>query len=204
MNVRRRFAILIAVCLMTPAAPALAQSYPWETFIDEPTISDSVCSVINTANAELVLLQATDELVVVSGPDNLLNGAVVTVNSDVLFNGQPFGFLAFDVDGDNFRSLWWLSSTGRVIELDESSGVPIPVVSDCSPDEFERVPCDACDFWDDQSICQAPPDRPTIPIDFCGINSAASMGLLMMGLTLMRRSRRANLVLPPPIHSPHS
>ena len=172
------------LALAASATLALGQTVPWVAFQD--TQSASVCDVINTENSELVLLASTGELVAVTGPDTIISGTFVNENNQVFFNDQSVGTLVFDTDAEGFRTLWWVSLTGRVISIDGFDGTPAE--SDAFPADFENVPCDACDFWDDRSVCEI--EQPDINLDFCGLTSGATLGLTLLGLTGFRYRRK--------------
>lgn len=178
------------------AERAVAQEFPWVTFTDAP-VSESVCDVINTLNSELVLLADTEQLVIVTGPDVILDDTFVDADNNVFVENQPAGFIEFAEDDDGFRSLWWVTLTGRVVTLDGFSG--LPEESDFFPDELGDAGCDACNFWDDPSVCAGVPG-PNDPIGgglgelifevLCGGNAAATLTLTLLGLTGMRLRRR--------------
>ncbi len=113
-------------------------------------IDKATCDVINAANAEFVVLSATGEFVIVTGEDVALEGTVVDVDGLVFLDGSPAGLIAFADDG--FRTLWWTSLTGFVINVDDFTGEP--TVSKQLPGDFVDVPCDACAFWDDAALCE--------------------------------------------------
>lgn len=198
MSGRTTFRVAAACCVLTGlTTTAVGQSAPWLTLEDDPNISSSACDVINVANAELVLLDTTRQLTIVTGPDITLEDTFVDVASgEVTFENGTFGFISFQEDGDGFRTLWWVSATGRAIELDESSGFPVPQVSDQFPADFGDVPCDACDFWDDQSIClsdgasDAAGDLAAALLNFCGAAGTPTLAMTFSTLVGMRVSRR--------------
>ena len=171
------------------AAPSFAQDVPWDAFTDN--LSLSFCDVINASNAELVVLTDTAQLVIITGTDTILVDSFVDENNDVFIGDEPAGFIAYAEDGDGFRTLWWQSLTGRVVNVDGFSGVPSE--TDLFPIDFTNVPCDACDFWDDPSACAAPPDpAPPIVFNFCGLGSASAMiltGLTLFGMRFTRGRR---------------
>lgn len=180
-----------------PTGRALAQEFPWVTFTDAP-VSESVCDVINTLNSELVLLADSEQLVIVTGPDVILEDTFVDANNNVYVESQPAGFIEFAEDDDGFRSLWWVTLTGRVVTLDGFSG--LPQESEFFPDELGDAGCDACNFWDDPSVCAGVPG-PNDPIGdgglgeaifqiLCGGNMAATLSLSLLGLTGLRLRRR--------------
>ncbi len=184
---------VLLVSLGCCAAPALAQDVPWDVF--EDLEFGSVCDVVNAENVELVVLSDTGQLVMVTGPDVLLVDTFVDLDGDVFVAGGPAGFITFDLDGDGLSSLWWLSLTGNVVNVDGFTGEPTP--TNLFPFDFFDVPCDACDFWDDPAVCAVPfdpdpfePDVPRLTFNFCGLGSSTGMVLTMVGLVgtgLVRR-----------------
>lgn len=144
-----RVAFTASMLVLAAASPGVAQTFPWDVFQDP--FSDSLCDVVNAANAELVVLSATGEFVIVTGEDVALEGTVVDLDGMVFLDGFPAGLIAFADDGDGFRTLWWTSLTGFVINVDDFTGEP--TVSDQLPVDFVDVPCDACLFWDDTTLC---------------------------------------------------
>jgi len=139
--------VLLAVTVL--AATSSAQSVPWDVFLDDQ--SASACDVVNTSNAELVVLSDTGELVVVTGVDLILDGTFVDGSGFVFVGGFPVGVIGFATDGDGFRTLWWTGLDGSVVEIDPFTGAPSP--SAFSPSDFSQVPCDACELWDDPADC---------------------------------------------------
>lgn len=137
--------IVTAVLLcMIFSATTRAQNIPWVEFAD--LSSNTLCDVVNVENAELVVLRAAGELVLVSGDDIVMANTFMDAGGFVTFEGSPFGVIDFASDGDGFRTLWWMTILGAVIHVDEFTGVPS--VSDSIPGEFFDVPCDAEPFWD--------------------------------------------------------
>jgi len=188
---------------------AAGQTVPWVLF--EDFLSTSACEIINSDNSELILLNDTGQLVVVTGRDVVLQDTFVDDADNVFVNGEPAGFLTFEDDGDGLRSIWWVSLTGRVINIDGFTGDPVE--SDLFPSDFVDVPCDACDFWDDELLCAALNDPNADPIedplddpifdtpadaqnfdfvlDLCGLNSGATLGMIFLSLCGARRRRRS-------------
>ena len=171
--------------LVLAASPALAQEKPWILFLDGQ--STSRCDLVNANNAELVVLQGTGQLRIVSGTDVTLADAIVDADGFVSFEGEPAGLIGFALDGDGLRTLWWTSLVGEVAQIDGRTGVP--TFTDNFPEDFRDVPCDACDFWDDQSVCPAP----TPPIlSLCGAGVPLVTALMAVSLVGARvRKRRA-------------
>lgn len=187
-----RWTALFAAVMMAPVAPAVAQPVPWDAFAD--TQSTSVCDVINAANAELVLLTATQQLVIVSGEDVTLIDTFVDLDGFVFFEGLPTGLIDFALDDDGLRTLWWTDLLGRAVEVNGFTGVP--TISNLSPGDFANVACDACPFWDDPSVCVVPDepdvvdDAPTVTFNICGTNFPITLGMIATGLMFMGLTRR--------------
>lgn len=190
MKKKKLFPTTIGVYLgsMLLAAPAFAQEQdeivkPWVLFVDDQ--STSQCDVVNADNAELVVMQGSGVMVIVSGTDVTLSDLVVDAQGFVSFGDQPAGVLDFYVDGDGFRSLWWTSLTGEVVRVNGFTGQP--TFTEKTPEDYNDAACDACDFWDDQTVCETPP--PTISL--CGANVPLVTTLTAMGLmgTKLRRRR---------------
>ncbi len=161
----------------------------------EDTISTSRCDVINTLDSELVLLDGTFELMLVTGTDTILADTFVDEQNFVFFGDQPAGSIEFAEDSDGFRTLWWLTLNGRVVALDPFTAEPQP--SDALPIDFTNVPCDACEFidsppsdicdFDDGIILDAP-----FNIDICGlgVGSNAFLAMTFCGFLGLRSTRR--------------
>lgn len=181
----------IVVCafafLMAPAARTVqAQFIPWDTFIDDA--SDSICDVVNAGNAQLVVLNTTRQFVIVTGSDVTLVDTFVDTNGLVFFEGEPAGVIGFALDGDGFRTLWWLSLTGNVVEVDGFTGQPS--LTNQLPEDFIDVPCDACLFWDDQSVCLIDDDPTDVVVRLCGVDVPITLGVTMLALPFMSSARR--------------
>ncbi len=139
-----RYAVIGAAIVCSVAGPAYAQVVvPWIVYEDDQ--SASACAVVNTENAQLVVLADTDELVIVSGNDVIL-GDTQVVDAFVFFAGDPVGRIEFADDADGLRTLWWTDLTGHVVSVDGFTGEPSS--TDLFPDEFSDVPCDATSLWD--------------------------------------------------------
>ena len=141
-----RYALFVFTVLPTLTH---GQTAPWDVF--EDPASPSVCDVINAANAELVVLHDTGQLVLITGTDVPLVDTILDEFDQVFFEGVPAGLISFQEDGDGFRTLWWTGLTGQVVDVDPFTGEP--TATTLLPSDFFDVPCDACDFWDDQSVC---------------------------------------------------
>ena len=178
---RRPYPMLAAVAgFMAVNTSAFGQTLPWDTFIDP--LSTSVCDVVNAENAELVIWTETGQLVIISGRDVVLEDTYVTPEGDVLFLGEPVGFIAYDTDGDGFRTVWWVSLTGRVVSIDGFTGEPSE--TNMVPGDFFNVACDACEFWDDPLVCTPPDPAPTPTINVCGTDTVLPLALIFTGLTM--------------------
>jgi len=167
------------------AATASAQNKPWELFLDAQ--STSACDVVNADNAELVVLSATGQLVIVTGTDVTLEDTLVDQDGFVFFEGDPAGTIAFATDGDGLRSLWWLSLTGTVVRVNGFTGQPS--LTDSVPADFTDLPCDACEFWDDPAFCEADTEPPPT-FRLCGNDVPLPVTTAMIGLFAVRFARR--------------
>lgn len=176
-----------------PAFAGDVADQPWIVFEDFG-VSNSRCGVVNAGNIELVVLRDTLQLVIVTGRDTILTDTFVDDDNTVIFEGTPFGFLTFAEDRDGFRTLWWTTLTGSVVEIDEFSAKPR--VTDAFPDEFENVPCDACEFWDDQTVCdEIVIDTPGILFNFCGVGTGEGVASAMLVLIPFKYYRRRKLAM---------
>lgn len=187
MKANKSRAIFAAVFVLA-LSPALLRAQPippWDSFVD--SFSNSVCSLVNAGNAELVVLRSTGQLVSVGGPDVILEETFVDAQGVVFFEEEPAGLLDFATDGDGFRTLWWFTLTGTVMEIDSLTGEPLG--GDSFPDDFVDVPCDACEFWDDPAICPPPSIR------ICGTGVPLAISLSLLGLTGLRFLPRARVAI---------
>jgi hypothetical protein len=128
---------------------SFGQPVPWLVFEDD--LSASVCDAVNAENGELIVLADTQELVLVTGGDIILDGTFVDISGFgppwfVFSFNDPAGIIDFAADGDGLRTLWWLALNGSVVSLDDFTGEP--VISGLFPSDFVEVPCDASPFWD--------------------------------------------------------
>ena len=141
--------VLVVAALPESAAAGSGCTVPWVRYVDPA--SGSVCDVVNAANLELVVLEATGELVAITGTDVVYVDTFVDADGSVFFQNSPAGFVEFAEDGDGFRTLWWFAVSGDVVHVDPLTGEP--QLSGFLPGDFTDVPCDACPFWDDPSVC---------------------------------------------------
>jgi len=189
MRRRNPMTIVCLTCLALTGA-VRAQTKPWDVFDD--ALSAARCDLINAANAELVVLTVSGEVAIISGSDVILEDLFVDADGNVFYLDEPAGLIDFATDADGLRSLWWLAITGEVVSVNGFSGEP--TVTSLRPTNFSDLPCDACDFWDDQSVCIVPsepdPDQPSIIITFCGMDAGMSMAMTAFGLGFMRTRRR--------------
>lgn len=161
-----KITILILSALMIviiTSSQANAQTLPWDVFFDD--VSSSVCDLVNTDNAELVVLTLSGQLMLVTGDDIILQDTFVDLNGFVFFEGFPFGIIDFAEDGDGFRTLWWTTLLGSVIHIDEFTAVPS--VSNTIVSDFIDVPCDASPFWDGCLVNADCDDNEVCTVDVC-------------------------------------
>lgn len=171
------------------AGAALAQVKPWELYVDP--LSNSACDVVNADNAQLVVLKNSGQMVIITGTDVTLGDTLVDAQGFVFFEGDPAGTIGFAEDGDDLRSLWWVSLTGTVVRVNGFTGEPS--LTDNTPDDYDDVPCDACEFWDDPSLCEddeEPEDPPTVSVPICGRQVEVPIATAMIGIFGVRFMRR--------------
>lgn len=184
--------VWMGIGMLALATVARGQDVPWDVY--EDALSDSVCDVVNAATAELVVLSATGQLVIVGSGgadvnDVTLADTFVDLQGCVFVDNEPFGFISFQEDGDGFRTVFWTSLVGTVVDVDPFTGFPED--TDLFPEDFIDVPCDACDFWDDQSVCEViiDPTDPPIVISICGAGSTTAFVGMLAGITALRLTR---------------
>lgn len=190
----RRDRTKVAVVWLILSAPlsVSAQVVPWQVFTDG--LNGSTCDVVHASNADLVVLSTTGQLVIVSGQDITLQDTAVDAAGFVFFEGVEAGLISFQPDGNGTRTLWWTSLTGRLVSVDDFTGTP--TVSELFPSDFAGLSCDACDFWDDQTLCGDaagnPPDTPQPPltITLCGVSVPIASAMILTSLTAMSLVRR--------------
>lgn len=184
-----RFAAFVALIAATSAAAQTAAK-PWQLLLDAS--SSSACDVINAANAQLVLLTATNQLSIVTQTDVTLQDTQVDADGFVTFEGNAAGAIGFATDGDGKRTVWWMSLTGTVVNVNGFTGQPTE--TNKSPSDFSNVACDACQFWDDPTVCApAPPPEPPPPpvtVNLCGQNVQFPIGLTAASLATLSFVRR--------------
>ena len=170
--------------------------------IFEDFVSGAECGVINASNAELVALFDTGEMVIVSGADAILSDLIVTSNDEVLFQGEPSGFVEFLDDGDDLPAVFWTTLVGTMVEVDTFTGEPFD--SGLLPETRINTGCDACDLIDDSPLCDDIgggnggdggniPGDVLFPFDlFCGAGSPAMLLMAMFAAPIVRfkRARR--------------
>ncbi|MCH7527456.1 MAG: hypothetical protein IID39_08470 [Planctomycetes bacterium] len=165
----------------------------WDVFHD--ALSESSCGIVNTVSSELVVRTDTAQLMIVTLTDTILAGTFVDADNFVFFEGEPAGVIDFADDDDGFRTLWWLTLDGRVVELDPFTAEPL--VSDLTPEVFSDVPCDACAFVDDPPANVCFDDVPEVSInigpiiDLCGTGlfGSATLAMAFFGFCALRTSR---------------
>ncbi|MCH7594995.1 MAG: hypothetical protein IID35_00410 [Planctomycetes bacterium] len=151
----------IAACVLTPA-PLNAQQLPWIRYEDD--LSTSICGVVNTAYLELVV-RNNGSLEIVTDLDALLSHTFVDAEGFVFFDGLLVGVVEFAEDADGFRTLWLLTLSGTVLDIDPITGDPL--ATNFFPSDFSDVPCDACDFADGPVGCDGDLDGVDDAFDLC-------------------------------------
>lgn len=144
---RRWMGTLVGVIAVLSGS-AFAQTTPWVTFLDDET--GELCDVVNTADAEFVVLADTGELVFVSEEDFIVDGVIVDDTGVVYWGGVPSGNVDFADDAFGFRKLFWFDFDGLMIGIDPNTGDFVSTT--VLPDEIDGV-CAACERWDDPFDC---------------------------------------------------
>jgi len=136
---------------------------------------------VNAFDTELAVERGTGSLIIITGRDVTLADSFVNELGDVFIGQDQFGFISFATDAEGFRTLWWTSLTGRVIDID---GLTLEISeSDKFPDEFADVPCGVCDtdLWDVREDCDEI-DVPPVTVRICGNDVVVSMIMSVGGL----------------------
>jgi len=170
----------MVIVLSALAVPAAWGQQDWLTFVDPD--SDSVCGVINAANAELIVSSTTGQLTKVNGVDTLIANAFFDpLTTDVVVDGVQFGFVTFNTDADGNRTAWWVTSvSNNAIELDEftfdigDSGL--------LPSQFSGALCDPTPLIDVLDTDDGSSDDPTAGDDLAGSLTQALCGAGMIGM----------------------
>jgi hypothetical protein len=187
----KHLTVVVSTMLLAVApAPAQTSTKPWQLFLD--SASSSSCDVINADNAQLVLLTATSQLSIVTQTDVTLQDTQVDADGFVTFEGNPAGAIGFAADGDGNRTVWWMSLTGTVVNVNGFTGQPTE--TNKSPSDFSNVACDACQFWDDPTVCApVPPPEPSptpVTVNLCGQSVQFPIGLTATTLVALSFARR--------------
>ena len=172
--------LVVPVVLSALAAPATLAQQDWLTFTDPE--SDTVCGVINAANAELIVSPATGQLTKVNGVDTLIvNAFFDTVTTDVVIDGVQKGFVTFTTDGDGHRTAWWVTSvSNNAIELDEFTFA----IDDSGllPSQISGALCDPTPLIDGLNTDNGSDDDPAAGDDLGGALTRALCGAGTIGL----------------------
>ena len=172
--------LVMAVVLSVPAAPGAWAQQDWLVFTDPD--SDSVCGVINAANAKLIASPVTGQLTKVNGVDTLLANAFFDpAAGDVLVNGAPLGFVTFTTDAEGNRTAWWVTPVSNTaIELDEFTFA----VDDSGqfPSQIAGASCDPTPLIDGLDTGNGSGDDPTPGDDLAGTLTGALCGAGTIGL----------------------
>ena len=142
----RMIGLTAALLLFSQAATA-----QWEIF-DDASVG-SVCGVVNVTSLEFAVRSCDGALVLVTGPDEGFSNTFVTLEGDVLIDGQASGFIVYEQDADGFFTLWWFSENGFLIDFDDVTSEPFE--SDALPSDFSNVACDVSELWGGDADCDA-------------------------------------------------
>lgn len=202
--------VLIFATVMACMGPWASAQTAWDVLHDidatGAAISESACGIVNATSAatglpiRLLILADTAELMIVSRTDTILSGTFVDLDNFVSDNGAPTGVIEYVDDGDGFRTVWWVSLDGTVVEVDPFTGEAIPGTR--FPEEFTNVACDACEFVDfpPADVCDVivddGPDLGSIVapivVNLCGlgIGGPAMLAMTFCGFLGLRFTRR--------------
>ncbi len=189
------FASAMAVLLC--AGTALGQPIEEDWVVFQDSLTGSNCGVVNAANAELIVLFQSGNMVVVSGADVVLQDLVVYSDNSVSYLSEPAGYIDFAEDGDGLPAVFWLTLTGTVVQINTFTGEPTD--SGLLPSDRINTVCDACTLIDQSSLCDNTPGDGgngggtiTLP-DLCGAGAPAALvvtAALLPLVSLGRRRRR--------------
>ena len=184
------------VLLACSVSPGMAQvNDAWVVFQD--SLTGAECGVINAANAELLTLYDSGEVVVISGADVLLGDLFVNVYDEVFYQDEPAGVIAFFDDADGLPAVFWTSLTGTLMQIDTLTGAPSD--SQQYPDQITGTGCDACELVDESIFCEeqdgdeddpAPPSTLDILQGKCGDGSGDAVAAGIILLPVVARSTR--------------
>lgn len=144
-----RCAVAVALVAVLLPVQAFGLEELWTSYTDDLTGTE--CGVVNAWNAELVVLFESGNMVVVTGPDVIMEDLYVSAQSEVYYFDEPAGFLEFAEDGDGLPTLFWTTLSGTLVEIDTFTGEPSD--SGMFPEERFDTGCDGCDFVDQSSVC---------------------------------------------------
>ncbi len=191
-----------------------AQGVPWQLRLDPLTTIE--CGVINAENLELIVLESTGELVIVSEDgidveDVVVFESLVDDIGNIFLSGVQIGQVRFAEDANGTTTLWWLDLlSDRIYQYDRAADQATLGLLD--PSGIVGLGCDPCTVWDIPADCGFMDvggggtvdvgtgggntnigDVSSVTLNFCGANSAMSMSLTFAGLvgtSLVRRPRR--------------
>ena|GEM_PF-1148455 len=184
--------VTVVIWVLGASSSIRAQERPWWEFEDFE--SGIVCSLVHAANVDLVVLRSGGEMMVASPPNNVLADVVVDDNFDVFFDGSFAGSIAFAEDADGDRALFWLTITGRVVEVGDFDASPSP--SDSSPGDIKGTGCDVCARYPALAGCGPDDDDDDDTVSspltaLCGAGTGAA-AMLSLGLLLVGKGRRVS------------
>ena len=172
--------LAIAVVFSPLASPVAWAQQDWLVFTDPD--SDSVCGVINAANAKLIASPVTGQLTKINGVDTVLANAFFDpATGDVVVNGAPLGFVTFTGDADGNRTAWWVTPVSNTaIELDEFTFA----VDDSGqfPSQIAGASCDPTSLIDGLDTGDGSGDDPTASDGLGGALTQALCGIGTIGL----------------------
>ncbi|MCP4593229.1 MAG: hypothetical protein GY842_21030, partial [bacterium] len=140
--------------VVTASAASRVEGAAWWEFQDPE--SGIVCSLVHAANADLVVLQSSGQIMVASPPNTILPDITVDEYFNVYYVEEFVGSIAFAEDGNGDRALFWMTITGKLVEVGDFDVVP--AASDLSPDDVSGAGCDVCARYSSLSGCDGEGD----------------------------------------------
>ena len=147
-SVPKQLGSVILLVMALGGANAVGQTSPYRLFSDAP-YSASMCEVVNAAQVELAVLDATGELEVLSG--DLVPLGFVDNTGYVTIGFVPTGRIMFADDAQGLPALFWLSANGTIYDWDER--FQIARETQLYPSNRSGTACDVCEVITDPAIC---------------------------------------------------
>ena len=182
--------VWIGGVVMASAASSVEGAAWWE--FQDPE-SGIVCSLVHAANADLLVLQNTNQIMVAGPPNTILPDVTVDEYFNVYYVDDFVGSIAFAEDGDGDRALFWMTITGKLVEVGDFDVAP--VASDLSPEDVPGAGCDVCARYSSLSGCIPDEEQDeedgvaSSLVSLCGAGSGVAATLTLAFLLVGQRRR---------------